>query len=799
MTSQQVGTAPTTTVPVGTGATTKTPTGPITTTTSGLGIAPPQASSSSSSSGPIIGAVVGGGIGILLILLLVIFVLRRKKPNAVGFAEAGSEEIPASLINVKEVLSLNFFGSMFRGELKQASTKIVVCIRKPPQEASKGARKQFLTELALLRNLPKSPFIANFIGQCTKDQRNLMLLFELCENGNLRDFLRLCQPVLDLSGKSSAPLTAEDRLKFVHQIASGMAHLEASNIRHGDLSARTVLVTGDKVCKISDIGIHRRAYRSNALLPVRWMSPEALRSHSTFADKNDVWAYGVVYWEVFTYAATPYAETQDQDILRILYAGERLPRPSNASQDVYDAALMCWNANPNARPTFKVLADLTSNQINRPSSYETQTPFVQFSFDSTQDEPGIRMLPDAGTYGVLNRARTSSNDAPQSTEYDTFGQTRVQNVQQYSAIADEGDRYGSPNRIKQTNSQPVYNTVVDDENRYGSLKRANQNDSQPVYNTLASSPMTSMLAATNSALLDRQGATVANALFSDSAYSRPVLQLQGFDDEPEDAEGLEYENFGKNVRILQGFTQEDTSDYDHIDQSVVSINQEYSRLHSGDHLPPIASVVPNTDQDSLEAAYGSLDHAHSPSQDVYSQLHQPPCSLGQPDPKDGRFTSEFYASPVAEALQDTYARLQTSGISPLVDSEYGRLDNIAQYQDSSVISDYDQLQTLGFRQNYVDASDYPPAKPSHNSNYVSATDYVSGTPSALTNYVSATDYALPSGPYDINVTPLPPQHAYDLASVGSQALLPHSYVVDEEGSSDKGVVWGTTDDSHSHV
>ena len=45
-----------------------------------------------------------------------------------------------------------------------------------------------------------------------------------------------------------------------------------------------------------------RAY----IVPIRWQAIECLQTED-FTLKSDVWSYGVVLWEVYTYGASPYA------------------------------------------------------------------------------------------------------------------------------------------------------------------------------------------------------------------------------------------------------------------------------------------------------------------------------------------------------------------------------------------------------------------------------------------------------------------------------------------------------------
>ena len=36
------------------------------------------------------------------------------------------------------------------------------------------------------------------------------------------------------------------------------------------------------------------------VLPIRWMSPETI-THGKFSEWSDVWALGVVLWEIYTF------------------------------------------------------------------------------------------------------------------------------------------------------------------------------------------------------------------------------------------------------------------------------------------------------------------------------------------------------------------------------------------------------------------------------------------------------------------------------------------------------------------
>lgn len=105
---------------------------------------------------------------------------------------------------------------------------------------------------------------------------------------------------------------------------------------HGDLAARNVLLADNGILKICDFGLAKALYEEAEFrnqsdpLPVKWMAIESMKDR-VFSFQSDVWTFGIILWEFFTLAETPYPGIRPQGVYQKLTDGYRMPRPKYAS------------------------------------------------------------------------------------------------------------------------------------------------------------------------------------------------------------------------------------------------------------------------------------------------------------------------------------------------------------------------------------------------------------------------------------------------------------------------------------
>ncbi|BFF98182.1 mucin-5AC [Drosophila madeirensis] len=86
-------------------------------------------------------------------------------------------------------------------------------------------------------------------------------------------------------------------------------------------------------------------------LPIRWMAPESLQYHM-FTTETDIWAFGIVLWEIATLGSTPYSQQTGREVIRRVPQGLRPELPKESRHEFYNLMSRCWHKDPHMRPSF---------------------------------------------------------------------------------------------------------------------------------------------------------------------------------------------------------------------------------------------------------------------------------------------------------------------------------------------------------------------------------------------------------------------------------------------------------------
>ena len=87
-------------------------------------------------------------------------------------------------------------------------------------------------------------------------------------------------------------------------LSSPQEYLSSLCVVHRDLACRNVLIGEGKALKITDFGMSRETeevyvQNTKGRVPLKWMAIESIVNRE-FTSASDVWAYGVVLWEIGT-------------------------------------------------------------------------------------------------------------------------------------------------------------------------------------------------------------------------------------------------------------------------------------------------------------------------------------------------------------------------------------------------------------------------------------------------------------------------------------------------------------------
>ncbi|XP_075229054.1 tyrosine-protein kinase Abl isoform X2 [Lycorma delicatula] len=286
---------------------------------------------------------------------------KHNKPTVFALSPEPDEwEINRTDIVMRHKLGGGQYGDVYEAVWKRYSVTVAVKTLKEDTMAL----KDFLEEAAIMKEM-KHPNLVQLLGVCTREPP-FYIITEFMSKGNLLDYLR---------HGNKEQINAVVLMYMATQIASGMSYLESRCFIHRDLAARNCLVGENHLVKVADFGLARLmrddtyTAHAGAKFPIKWTAPEGL-AYNKFSTKSDVWAFGILLWEIATYGMSPYPGVDLTDVYHMLEQGYRMDCPPGCPPKIYDLMRKCWQWVPGERPTFQEIHHSLENMFQESNIIE---------------------------------------------------------------------------------------------------------------------------------------------------------------------------------------------------------------------------------------------------------------------------------------------------------------------------------------------------------------------------------------------------------------------------------------------
>ncbi|EDQ85046.1 uncharacterized protein MONBRDRAFT_29704 [Monosiga brevicollis MX1] len=574
-------------------------------------------SAASGTSSVIVGAASGAGALIIILAIIVLYAMRSRANQAADFhALKARLEQDSNMQLSKEPRELNrewlivlselgqgAFGIVYEASLSEPKApEIQVAAKSLRKDALDNEREELLEEALVMAQMEHAN-VVGLIGVITKG-RPIYVVLEHMRNGSLKDYVK------------NKTCTPAQQVAWSRQVASGMAHIHSLGFIHRDLAARNVLLSASLTAKVADFGLAREStddayYRSRGgNVPVRWTAPESL-NQNLFSEKSDVWAFGVLMYEVYTKAAMPYTGWNNQRVWIEVTNGYRLECPPDCPSDVYKVMYACWALTREDRPTFSELEQRLGEidvaeeggagaaSAASPAASATKTAvansYVDVRFDKNQEK--------GGSSNPANDYLEVQNSAEMPNQYedvlDGASSTRVATSSDVGArvtVTGYGTgmlRFYGPHHVKRHLRCGVHldQPLGNNNGVVGGHTYFNCPDKHGVL----------VVPSKVFVLLTEEGDNAYEYSMSVSTNGRPSLAppapADGVYEEPVPVNGVAYDVPGQGQQVVQGSRTAGTSAYELVDQDPKNMYEQ--------PVPISAQASPKLNQSEYEYSAGS--------------------------------------------------------------------------------------------------------------------------------------------------------------------------------------------------
>ncbi|XP_022799052.1 platelet-derived growth factor receptor alpha-like [Stylophora pistillata] len=345
-------------------------------------------------------------IGVILSILIAVALLswcyleRQRKIRAKGRVigkialMVDHWEVDGDSVTLGEELGEGAFGKVYKGVLKESTSPSRKLSMMPPKSltrrntlkqtegllvavkmlhgmADSDQRREFLEEIQLMKAVGTHKNIVNMLGCCTVEEP-MFLLVEYIPYGDLLHYLRKRRGKVKefLGDESRGPYRSTYCETYVFDKQLGERTTVATRSDRIYVNSPDAPKDDDRKIQILSFSskTDEKEMERNRKLPLKWMSVEAIFDQ-TFTTQSDVWAFGVLLWELVTLGGTPYPTVNNRELLRLLKNGYRMEKPDVCNSEMYDMMRECWLENPFDRPTFTLIRERLEEMMQKDNPY----------------------------------------------------------------------------------------------------------------------------------------------------------------------------------------------------------------------------------------------------------------------------------------------------------------------------------------------------------------------------------------------------------------------------------------------
>ncbi|CAE1241733.1 unnamed protein product [Acanthosepion pharaonis] len=328
----------------------------------------------------------------IILMAVMLLVSKKKKDKKVITRE---EEIPESTDDRQELISpqskhqlitignlvvgitdrkltTGYFGDIWKARSLSSwdnTTEVALLIvRDGLSDDERGDLKE---AKAMAEALGQHPNILSFITDAITEDRHYIAL-DYAESGDLRSYLLKMRKGSDK--EPNVLVFFQVKLLYIAaEVACGLLYLSNHQTIHGNLCAQNIYLDEILRAKIGGFGLTKPAVVKDEY---KWQAIETLKTGWS-STMSDLWAYGVLLWEIITVGGVPYGEIGRQELLEFLMSEKRLEIPTHCNPELETLIKNCWKENERERTQSDVMHERLLEMAREGESNGSSKPVKQ--------------------------------------------------------------------------------------------------------------------------------------------------------------------------------------------------------------------------------------------------------------------------------------------------------------------------------------------------------------------------------------------------------------------------------------